>query len=334
MAADDRAIVVGISHYPGIGDLAGPENDALAFAEWLSSPSEGNVPEENIDLILSSAFPRCKDAVTARPTADAVKEAIDKLYVIGDDSAGHVGRRLYLFMAGHGLAFDLRDAALLMANAAKNRTGHHIPGSPYADWFCKSAYFEEVVLVMDCCLENGQFSPRQPCHLDDVAPSGNKHVRQYYAIAAEFSRPAREIPDQNGQMRGVFTSAILAGLRQAPPGGGDVTGAWLEIIVPQFMTRLLKGQESQTPNFYYQRNDDIIFVKSGTANYRVRIHASRPGRTVELCDGALNGIPPSGHSSETWEWELGPGIYGYGYAGDQRNFLELIEEKRDIDVQL
>ncbi len=40
MAVDDRAIVVGISHYPALGDLAGPENDASAFAEWLKSSTD------------------------------------------------------------------------------------------------------------------------------------------------------------------------------------------------------------------------------------------------------------------------------------------------------
>lgn len=258
MAADDRAIVVGISHYPALGDLAGPENDARAFAAWLMLESEGDVPKANINLILSSDFPPCKDAVGAEPTAEAVKKAIDKLHETGENNNGHVGRRLYLFMAGHGLAVGSRDAALLMANAARGRTGHHVPGGPYADWFCQSAFFTEVVLLMDCCLEDNKLSPLQPCHLEPVSPSDRKRARYFYALAAELNRPALELPDEKGQVHGVFTTAILAGLRQGPPGGGDVTGAWLEDYVPQHMTRLLRGTEHQTPIFEYQRKYDIV----------------------------------------------------------------------------
>src|SRR5713226_2019709 len=181
VAADDRAIVVGISRYPALGDLAGPENDAKAFDAWLRSASGGDVPGDNIDRILSSDFPPCQNAVSAKPTAEAVKEAIDKLHFIGESGGAYVGRRLYLFMAGHGFAPSYTDAALLMANAAINRTGHHFPGRPYADWFRESAFFKEVVLLMDCCGENYKLSPPQPCHLDPVADSGgNKPPVRHY----------------------------------------------------------------------------------------------------------------------------------------------------------
>ncbi len=35
MAVDDRGIVVGISQYPGIAELKGPEHDAQEFYDWL-----------------------------------------------------------------------------------------------------------------------------------------------------------------------------------------------------------------------------------------------------------------------------------------------------------
>jgi hypothetical protein len=331
VAADDRAIVVGISHYPALGDLAGPENDARAFDEWLRSPSEGNVPKNKIDLILSSKFPQRKNPVSAKPTAEAVKEAIDKLHLIGDNGDGHVGRRLYLFMAGHGLARGFKDAALLMANAALKRTGHHVPGRPYADWFRESAFFDEVVLIMDCCLEDYKLSPLQPCHLDPVSGSGGNRpaVRYYYALAAEFGRPARELPDENGVVRGLLTSAILAGLRQGPLGGGDVTGKWLSDFVRGYIPQ-------QRPSFDYEPTDDIILVKRAAANFRVRIHADlgSQSRMVEMHNGTLNVIPPSARSDRTWEWELGAGLYRYGYTDGPRHFLELIGEGREIDVPL
>jgi hypothetical protein len=336
VASDDRAILVGISHYPALGNLAGPENDAQAFAEWLMSPSGGKVPEDNIDLILSSKFrccedARCKDAVSATPTADAVKKAIDKVESIGDTGPGYVGRRLYLFMAGHGLARDFKDTALLMANATEKRTGHHVPGPPYANWFRESAYFDEVVLIMDCCPEDYKLSPLQLIHLDPVTDSGAPRppVRHYYALAARRGQPAREQPDENGKMHGVLTTAILAGLLQGPRGGGDVTGDWL--------SRFVRGEmPQQHPEFDYDPAADIVLVEGAAASFRVRIHVGlgRQIHGVEVHDGMLNLVLPSARSAGTWEWSLSPGLYTYGHAGGVRNFLELKGEGREIDVSL
>jgi hypothetical protein len=315
----------------------GPENDAKAFADWLRSPSDGNVPDNNIDLILSSDFPWAHDEVDAEPSTQAVKKAIDRLYVTGA-SRGYVGRRLYLYMAGHGLAPELPKAALLMANAGKKRTGHHVPGPPYATWFRKSKYFDEVVLFMDCCFKVDEISPQQPCHLDPLPPT-NAPARYYYAMAADLTQPARELPDESGEMHGVFTTSVLRALRQGPPGGGDVTGAWLEEIVPQFMNGLISGisdVDSQVPQFDYQRNKDFVFVKRTAVSYRVRIHASQAaqGRNVEMCDGTLAAVPWANHSNGIWEWKLGPGIYRYGYRGGLQHFLALMGEEREINVEL
>lgn len=390
MAEDDHAIVVGITHYPGFSNLKGSENDARAFEKWLRSPSGGDVPEHNIKLILSSQFRRMSNPAKAKPTAEALTKAIDNLHDIGLKGGSHVGRRLYLFLAGHGIAREIHEAALLMANAAKGRTGHKIPGEPYADWFKESAFFDEVVLFMDCCLEDNKLSPPGGCHLDPIS-GGKKRARSYYALAAELGQSAEERTDKDGKMRGVFTSALLAGLRQGPPDGGDVTGKWLEDFVPQYMTKLLGGPDIQDPQFFYQRNKDIVFIERAKASVQAPVHAGPPhllpgrgqagpgqaveqraeaglqvdihtsredrgkaveqraeetfrfrihtgpegrGQVVEMRDGSLNMVPPSSRSNETWEWELGPGLYAYCYADGEVHFRQLMGEGEEIDVQL
>ena len=77
MARDDHAIVVGISRYPGLGDLAGPENDAGEFTRWLLSPTGGDVPGEHVRTIVSSDYPAPPDPHTAEPTVAAVQECLD-----------------------------------------------------------------------------------------------------------------------------------------------------------------------------------------------------------------------------------------------------------------
>jgi hypothetical protein len=332
VAVDDRAIVVGISHYPALGDLAGPENDAHAFAEWLKSSTGGDVPTDNVRLILSSDFPLEDDPLRAKPTAEALKEAIDRLYDLGNNHGGHAGRRLYIFMAGHGFAPDLEDAALLMANAARGRTGHHIPGRPYGDWFRRSAFFDEVVLFMDCCRENYRLSPRQTCHLDII--TGRRLARYYYGLATDFSDATRERPDGNGVVRGVFTTALLAGLRGGSPQGGDLTGSRLEDFVLNYMPKLT-GQEHHEPKFYYERNDDIVFARKDSPVFHVliRVGSHGQGRAVEMSDGFLRPLPPQ-RSGEISEWTVGPGLYRYGFAGGPYEVLELIGEGQVINVQL
>ena len=59
------AVVVGIRRDPDadadatrwITNLNGPDNDALAVAEWLRSPGGGGLPQDNVRVVCSRDFP-------------------------------------------------------------------------------------------------------------------------------------------------------------------------------------------------------------------------------------------------------------------------------------
>src|SRR3954452_13874285 len=106
MAADDRAIVVGISRYPNLEDLGGPENDARAFIDWLVSNNGGQVPSQQILTVLSS------DITAARPDEAAVDEKFDQIIDLARANGMRGGRRLYLFFAGHGFTPNIDESAL------------------------------------------------------------------------------------------------------------------------------------------------------------------------------------------------------------------------------
>src|SRR5215475_5387322 len=148
MANDDFAVVVGISRYPFISDLKGPENDARNFHDWLLAPQGGGVPKQNAKLILSSDFSPTEIPEDAEPTTERIDRTFGQLVRRGMNNNGCVGRRLYIYLAGHGFAPNVDEAALLMANAGLGFYGNHIPGRSYANWFLVAAYFTEVVLFM------------------------------------------------------------------------------------------------------------------------------------------------------------------------------------------
>src|SRR6185503_4317031 len=151
MAADDHAVIAGISHYPDpmVGSLQGSDLDANAFRAWLVDPAGGAVPEANIRFINSAAVqgpqgPPVAQPVQpwqARPREDDITRWFDELQGSAQGLPGRrIGRRLYIYFAGHGVvskfAFQplLNDAALLMANATKTNAPH-IFGRIYAAYF-------------------------------------------------------------------------------------------------------------------------------------------------------------------------------------------------------
>src|SRR5437764_8120203 len=120
MAWNDYAVVVGIARYPAWGDLSGPENDAREFERWLTAADGGDVPARHVTTLLSSKYPE-----GSRPMAVDIDDAFDKVIALGDAQGGQAGRRLYAFMAGHGISPRLEYTALLAANASQRRPGEH-----------------------------------------------------------------------------------------------------------------------------------------------------------------------------------------------------------------
>jgi hypothetical protein len=235
MNTTDRAIVVGISCYPDpeYGDLGSPENDARAFYDWLVSPDWGAVPPENIELILSSKFkppgrdPPFDSPSDARPGVTEVQCAFDRLhdrYMANSRKGGnYLGRRLYIYLSGHGFAPSDAEAALLTANAARDRLAYHLLGRYNADWFFHAGCFDEVLLFMDCCRQREPGAPLNTPYKEVTSPDALTRVKYLYGFATQWSKNTRE-REIEGVTRGVFTTALLEGLRGAAAGpDGKIT---------------------------------------------------------------------------------------------------------------
>lgn len=81
------AVVIGISDYQSsqIPDLKYADRDAKIFAEWLQSASGGNVPPENIELLINE-----------KATLGRVSNALDYL----QDSIKE-GEKAIIYFSGH-----------------------------------------------------------------------------------------------------------------------------------------------------------------------------------------------------------------------------------------
>lgn len=270
MAENDFAVVVGIGSYALLDPLKGPEADAKAFKDWLVDSRGGQVPEAQIQMIFSSD-PAVAAAAPGKPhpTVIEVQSALENIQNIADANmkAGkgrRVGRRLYLYLAGHGFSPVAEQTGLLMANAAPSRAGatYHILGQYNAGWFYRAGYFDEICLFMDCCREVYTATSLNFTWPDEVDPTAVDRCRFFYGFGTKWSQTSREraMPPDD-QVRGVFTTALLAGLRGAAVEPGDasgrITAESLEAYLIGYMKEFLSPDDRASPDV--PKEPDIDF---------------------------------------------------------------------------
>jgi hypothetical protein len=247
---DDFAIVVGIDHYvAGIQPLAGCIKDCEMFRDWLIDPSMGGLDPANVRLFVS------QDPSNQEPIRDQIEDFFVDLLDRGTNG-GFYPRRLYLFLAGHGLVLpppDKQGCALVMANARMSLL-RGLFGVAAADSMRLTGLFQEVMLVMDCCAEvsgRTDLSYNLQWNSDPELPArAFIHIQaaQVGATAAEVELPnpllppdppAAPHPANPPVWQGVLTNAVLRGLTSAVDASGGVTARSLE--------QFLNGQTNCTP---------------------------------------------------------------------------------------
>jgi hypothetical protein len=262
MAADDYAIVVGITKYPGLGlspedpaDLKGSERDAIDVANWLKAKDGGDLPDnrDHINLICTSGFQSEPSATKGEPQQQRLRDAFDALVQAGKEKPRAsrddpmLGRRLYIYMSGHGFSPSRYRGALYVANATPDN-GWHSYASGWLEWFQDNFYFKEYVLWMDCCMDR-EFGI-DPENIMKKTSRFGRMGGTFIAFAAprQFKTVERPIKAKNGEIHGVFTCALLEGLKGgAVDSEGQITGRSLADYVINGMTAYLTEDDLKNP---------------------------------------------------------------------------------------
>jgi uncharacterized caspase-like protein len=362
MAKNDKdyAVIVGIKSYPYFdadGPLEGPENDARAFRDWVTSPTGGNVPndKEHISLIVSSDYvPPATTPDDARPMVIDVHNAFEKLQNKAEDNANkgnglQVGRRLYIYMAGHGFAPRDDQTALLMANATRDRTGaiYHVLGQYTADWFFKAKYFEEVILFMDCCREVYKVMGLNMSFRESIGPGAVDKVRRFYGYGTKWSRLSRE-KEIDGARRGIFTVTLMKALEggAAEPDTGELTAQSLSDYLYTNMEKLLDDAEKSNDDipkepeidYYPKKGKGFVLMTMPVPEFHVTLHVPTAsiGKAAQILDGArdLSVVKSTPAVSDPWVVDLKRGKYLVQVLADGLQKVILVDGTGDVDESL
>jgi hypothetical protein len=227
-APDDHAIVVGIDHYrPGFRSLQGCINDATLFRQWLVSPTGGGLDPANVECHVSAAPANPANPAAWQPVRDSIHLALVRFQNRFSQTGQQVGRRLYLFYAGHGVAIPQRpgDAGLVFANSELPKPLYAFPGRQVIEAMQRDRTFAELVVFMDCCREvvgDAAEVLTMDYEEDPTRLQEAKHccglATTWNGVTAERLLPHPLDPTAPDLVQGVFTHALLNALSSAALG--------------------------------------------------------------------------------------------------------------------
>ena len=271
---EDYAIVVGINWYPQFNRLLGPEADALRFRDWLASPTGGMVALSKIKTILSSDHQGLDENIRAtwQPTLQDLKEALrshsDKAFNNDKNGKGpRVGRRLYMFLSGHGITPDRTPTtnpdyigALLSASATPSDSADHLMGYPWVEWFRTAGAFDEIILLMDCCRDLKNNVTPTFCTPTPLTSGRREEVRVFYAAAAGVDSKSWEtdlgVPPQR---HGVFSYVLMEALQN--DSLCDANGWLMNSQLRETLKKRVPMLRSDQAPFIDYQPDDFVFIK-------------------------------------------------------------------------
>jgi hypothetical protein len=311
----DLALVVGVARYPGLAvrgvsaDLEGPDNDAGAVRDWLVDPGGGGVDPANVTMIRSADFATSPE----EPAAARVERELARLEERTRDTQGG---RLYLYLSGHGFAPVLEEGALFTAEATPVRPSY-VYAHAWLRWFRRAGRFREFVLLMDCCMTYRSSIPVNEVLMTAEVTTGVPGPA-FIGVAAQ-TKQALEHRAPDGTVHGVFTWALLAGLRGgAADERGRVTGTSLKTFLhnalPEFLPAEIKRAGAVDLRPFVRADDGIVlrrFAAPPTHRVTLRAPVAAAGEQVTIWTGRPHAAvlsQPLGPDG-VWTGDLTRGLY-------------------------
>jgi hypothetical protein len=345
--AEDWAVIAGINYYPAFTNLKGAVTDATEFERWTLR--YGYVPREHVKLIQSpSQAPGT--VYDAQPNIVQVSNEFLRLADEAQSKKLHrLGRRLYIFLSGHGIVAtlastpDYREAALLMANASPNALTQHIGARAHAEWFRALGIFDEVILFADCCRDLEDNVPPAILGLPKWSPL-RPAARHFYAFPTMLASKSWEREFGNpATMRGIFSYVVVEALKNPKlyTKEGTLPGSTLEKHIYATVPGL-NGKQSPIVDYPHDFEGDptkseVIFAKwFQRSRQRVQIEFDPPcpGCTAILFRGVTVGRPLATSSTDvTWLDDLDAGfIYKVEIQGTNRFSLFQVTGNDEVQI--
>ena len=335
---DHYAIVVGITTYPdsSLPNLKGPVRDAEIFCEWLTDPDCGDLDMQNIECLLTTNFhpPDPTGPQDAHPIPNEIDALFEKF--VSKGLQGRVGKRLYIFVAGHGFS-DPQDTETNCLYAANARS--YFPYSTavthYASWFHRNAVFDEIVLIMDCCRTTNPMHCVNPPPLPVLQGSARaSKVRRFNAFATGWGQETREKDVGDGSWCGIFTEALLRALKNAKPNSqGLVTGMIIKNYVHNVINSVAGNISVNPPDIQVDSSRDLIFrqtANAATHSVEVFLETYTGQETLVFYDSSREEFYQESPANRSIKVDLEPGFYKVVVANTDRK--ELFEVPADEKV--
>ncbi len=295
-------IVVGINRYPSIRHLRLAKGDAEKFAAWLLDPHGGALlskdddgrllPEGHVATIVvdDALVPDDLPREDARPVKKEVFKALhDFRKVVEAHVEAHPEdwerTRFYFYVSGHGIAPDVHDAALLLADAGKEAYDENISCDRLRSFLGKRQPFHEVVIFADCCRERVDNVPLGMVS-GTLPDKDNGRIMWAFCCATYFGNLAYEPPPDTNpdEQRGYFTQALLEGLKGEafdPDRNNEINSNSLAKYVKRRVEDLTKDRKQQSPNMDADPAAPIVFRPASTlapVKHEIRIEFVTPYR--------------------------------------------------------
>lgn len=246
-SSENRALVVGISNYPKpIKSLPAVAGDVRAIARLLQSKKG----------VFSR--PGTTELTESKATTKAILAAVEHAF------GAAVTETVFVYLAGHGQIDGGEYYFISHDTDHRDVAGTAVPLRDVKKLFdeCKS---KRVFLWLDCCHSGGILKARSGAATNDEAVVKRtlevvKGEGRIIIAACTAEQKAYEDPAIG---HGVFTHALLRGLRGEAEVQGEVTASSLY----DFIDREI-GSSRQCPMFFGQTTGRIVLMQDGARKLR------------------------------------------------------------------